>query len=204
MRKILVGSIEYETPTWNQIYTMLLAQTEKIQKNTYKPDIILGIARGGIIPASILADLLTTRQVTTIRIEFYKGIAKPSAQPILKQPLYDAVAINGKKILIVDDISDSGKSLKLAKQHLTEKNAAEIKIATLYAKSTTQTLPDYVEKITDRWVVFPWELKETLQSIVQNQKDRQSVNNEIDKLVKAGVPKRFLEQILKTLQEAQR
>jgi hypoxanthine phosphoribosyltransferase len=203
MRQILVNSIKYEVPTWNQIYTMLLEQSEKIQKDVCKPDVIIGVARGGTIPASILTDLLTTRQVATIRIEFYTDIAKSNTQPILKQPLSDVIDISGKKILIVDDISDSGQSLKLAKQHLTEKNVAEIKTATLYAKPTTQTLPDYVEKITDRWVVFPWEIKETLQSIIQKQEDKQTVNSEIDKLVKAGAPKQFLEQIFKTLQETQ-
>jgi hypoxanthine phosphoribosyltransferase len=183
---------------------MLLEQSEKIRKNNYQPDIIVGIARGGMISTSIIADLLQIRQIAIIKIEFYTDIAKPDIQPTLTQSLNDAVVANGKKILIIDDISDSGQSLKLAKQHLTEKSAAEIKIATIYAKTTTQTLPDYVEKITDRWVVFPWEIKETLQSIIQKQEDIQSANNEIGKLVQAGVPKQVLEQILKALQETQR
>jgi hypoxanthine phosphoribosyltransferase len=199
----LVGSIEYEAPTWNQIYEMLLYQSEKIRKSNYQPDIIVGIARGGMIPTSILSDLLEIRQIAIIKIEFYTDIAKPNIQPALVQSLNDSIVVNGKKILIVDDVSDSGQCLKLAKQHLTEKNAVEIKIATLYAKTTTQILPDYVEKIIDRWAVFPWEIKETLQSIIQKQEDEQSVNNEIDKLAKAGVSKRVLEQILKALQETQ-
>jgi len=176
---------------------MLLEQSEKIHKNRYQPDIIVGIARGGIIPASILTDLLKTQITTTIRIEFYLDIAQPNIQPTLKQPL--TVPVNGKKILIVDDISDSGQSLKIAKQHLTEKGATEIKIATLYTKTTTQIPPDYVEKTTNNWVVFPWEIKETLQSILQKHNDKRAANNEFAKLVKAGLPKQLFEQILKTL-----
>jgi hypoxanthine phosphoribosyltransferase len=195
----LVVSIEYEVPEWNQIYGMLLEQSEKINKTGYYPDVIVGIARGGVVPANIIADLLSVRQVVSIRLEFYADIAKPDMQPVITQFLNDEV--NGKKVLVIDDISDSGQSLKTAKQYLIEKGAVEIKIATLYAKVATQTIPDYVEKITDRWVVFPWEIKETLQSILQKQ-DKQVVNNEFVKLVKNGLPQHFFEHVLKTLQES--
>ena len=67
-------NIQFEVPTWNQLYTMLLYQTKKIQADGYKPDIIVGIARGGIVPARILSDLLETKDLTTIQIEYYKGI----------------------------------------------------------------------------------------------------------------------------------
>jgi hypoxanthine phosphoribosyltransferase len=195
----VAGTIEYEVPTWNQIYEMLIDQSDKIRKTSYQPDIIVGVARGGLVPARILTDLLETPQVATIRIEFYADIGQPSVQPILKQPL--TIPVNGKKILIVDDISDSGQSLKMAKQHLTEKGAAETRIATLYAKPTTQTMPDYVEKTAERWIVFPWEIKETLRSILQKQQGKRAANQELVKLVKAGLPKQLTERILKTMQE---
>lgn len=197
----MADTIEYEVPTWNQIYEMLIDQSEKIRKTSYQPDIIVGVARGGLVPARILTDLLETPQVATIRIEFYADIGQHSVQPILKQPL--TVPVNGKRILIVDDISDSGQSLKMAKQHLTEKGAAQTKTATLYAKSTTQTMPDYVEKTAERWIVFPWEIKETLRSILQKQQGKRAANQELSKLVKAGLPKHLTERILKTMQEPQ-
>lgn len=193
-------NIEYEVPTWNQIYEMLIDQSEKIRISTYQPDIIIAVARGGLAPARILTDLLETPEVATIRIEFYADIAQPSIQPILKQSL--TIPVNGKKILIVDDISDSGQSLRVAKQHLADKGAAQVKIATLYAKPSTQTVPDYVEKTTERWVVFPWEIKETLRAVTQKQEGKRAANQEIVKLVKAGLPKQLIERILKTIQES--
>jgi len=195
----VASAIEYEVPTWNQIYEMLIEQSEKICQTNYQPDIIVAIARGGLVPARILTDLLQTPQVDTIRIEFYKNIAQTSNQPILKQPL--TIQVTGKKILIVDDISDSGQSLKMAKQHLLEKGASETKIATLYAKKTTTTMPDYVEKITERWIVFPWEIKETLRQILEKQDGKRAINQELAKLVKAGLPKQLTQKILKTMQE---
>jgi hypoxanthine phosphoribosyltransferase len=193
----LAGSIEYEVPTWNQIYGMLFEQSEKISKSGYHPDILVGIARGGMIPARILADLLSVSQVAIFRIEFYTDIAKSGMQPAITQFLN--VDIKGKKVLVIDDVSDSGQSLKIAKQYLIEKGAVDVKIATLYAKTATQVMPDFVEKITACWIVFPWEIKETLQSILQKQKSNKITNNEFTQLLKAILPKQLFEQTFKTL-----
>jgi hypoxanthine phosphoribosyltransferase len=185
---------------------MLIEQSKKIQKQPYQPDITISIAQGGTIPTRILTDLLLkktqTITTTTINIKSYTNIAQTNTQPLLQQPL--TTPINNKKILLIDDISDSGQTLKIAKQHLTTKNPTEIKTATLYTKPTTQTPPDFTEKTTNSWIVFPWEIKETLQNILQTHKeDKQATNNEFTKLVKAGLPKQLLKQILKTLQEPQ-
>ena len=196
----MVGSIEYEVPAWDQIYEMLLEQSEKINKTGYQPDILVGIARGGMVPASILSDLLGVRQVVMIRIEFYDDIAKPGMQPVITQFLN--VTVNGKKVLLIDDVSDSGLSLKIAKQYLIAEGAVEIKIATLYAKAITKTMPDFIEKITSRWIVFPWEIKETLQSVLQKQKDSSVVVDEFNKLLTAGLSKQWFEQVFKILQES--
>ena len=67
----MAESIQYEIPTWNQIYEMLLAQAQKIQTSNFHPDIIIGIARGGLIPSRILADLLETHDFAVITIEYY-------------------------------------------------------------------------------------------------------------------------------------
>jgi hypoxanthine phosphoribosyltransferase len=107
----VANSVQYEIPTWNQIYDMILTQAEKIQG--YKPDLIVGIARGGLIPARILTDMLETPLLATIEVEFYLGIAQTKAEPTLKQPL--TTPVKCKKILIVDDIADTGKTLQLAK-----------------------------------------------------------------------------------------
>ena len=194
----MATNTEYEVPTWNQIYDMLIYQSEKIRQNGYQPDVIVGVARGGLVPARILTDLLEIPEIASLRVEFYVDIAQPSIEPILKQGL--TASITGKKTLLVDDISDTGQSLKLAKNHLAEQGAKEVKIATLYSKKTTATKPDYLEKETDRWVVFPWEIKETLRKITQKQEGKRAVNQEIAKLIKAGLPKQLAERILKTMQ----
>ena len=90
------ANTQYEVPTWNQIYDMLLDQAQKIQGDGYKPDIIIGIARGGLVPARILSDLLETPELAIIQIEYYVSIAQPRQEPILKQGI--STPLTGKKL----------------------------------------------------------------------------------------------------------
>jgi hypoxanthine phosphoribosyltransferase len=196
--KALAVNIEYEAPTWNQIYDMLLSQTQKIQNQEYKPDIIIAIAKGGLIPARILTDLLEIQEFGYIQIEFYKDINLTRQEPTLKQNLTNQVL--GKKTLLVDDIADTGRSLNLAKIHLQQQGASQIKTATLYQKPQSSITPDFYEKQTTSWVVFPWETKETLRKIIQRQHGKRSLNHEVAKLVKAGLPKQLTEKLLKAMQ----
>jgi uncharacterized protein len=194
----LAPNIDYEVPTWNQIYDMLLDIAQKIQSQNYLPDIIVGISRGGLVPARILTDLLETPQLAFIQVEFYTDIQQTLQKPILKQTLTTQVSF--KKALIVDDIADTGESLKLAKTHLQQQSASQVKTATLYQKPQSTITPDFYEKQTTSWVVFPWEPKETLRKIIQKQQGKRALNQEVAKLIKAGLPKQLAEKLLRDMQ----
>jgi uncharacterized protein len=193
----LVSNIDYEVPTWNQVYEMLLCQAQKIKAQNYKPDLIVAIARGGVVPACILSDLLETPNLSFIQIEFYTNINQTLQEPTLKQTLNTNVT--GKKTLIIDDIADTGKSLKLAKTHLQQQEAIEIKTATLYQKNQSITIPDFYEKQTTNWVVFPWDTKETLRKIIHRPIGKRILNQEVAKLVKAGLPKQLASKLIKDM-----
>jgi hypoxanthine phosphoribosyltransferase len=188
--------MQYEIPTWNQIYDMLLAQAEKILE--FKPDLIVGIARGGLVSARILTDLLETPQLATIEVDFYIGINQTKPEPTLKQSL--TIPLRGKRILLVDDIADTGKTLQLAKSYLQDQGPLEIKVATLYLKPQTITQPDFYEKQTSNWVIFPWDTKETIRKIIQKKPGKRQANQEIAKLVKAGLPKQVADRLIKDMQ----
>ncbi len=192
-----MNNIEYEVPTLNQTYDMLINQAQKIHATHFKPDLIIPIARGGLIPGRIHSDLLQTSNIAVIQIEFYIEIAKTLQEPSLKQPL--AVSVQNRKILLVDDIADTGKTLQLAKKYLSNQGAGEVVTATLYTKPQSITTPDFYEKQTNRWIVFPWDAKETIQKIAADAEGKREVNREIAKIIKAGLPiqlaERFLEEV---------
>ena len=193
----MIANIDYEVPTWNQIYEMLLCQAQKIKTQNYRPDLIVAIARGGVVPARILSDLLETPNLNFIQIEFYTNINLTLQEPILKQTL--TTNVTDKKTLLIDDIADTGKSLKLAKTHLQQQGAIEIKTATLYQKIQSLTTPDFYEKQTVNWVVFPRDIKETLRKIILRPFSKRILNQEIAKLVKAGLPKQLAEKLIKDM-----
>jgi hypoxanthine phosphoribosyltransferase len=192
----LTVNLEYEITTWNQIHKMLLRQAQKIQTRPYKPDAIVGIAKGGIIPARVLADLLET-ELTMIQVEFYVSIGQTALEPTLRQSL--AIDISGKSLLLVDDIVDTGNTLKLANNYVKQQGAIEVKTATLYSKPYSTITPDFFERQTSRWVVFPWDIKETLRRIMQTKQSKRNANRELAKLVKAGLPKKLAEKLLETM-----
>ncbi|MGB9713740.1 MAG: phosphoribosyltransferase [Candidatus Bathyarchaeales archaeon] len=195
------SKLEFEAPTWNKIYNMLLNLAEKIRKNGFKPDIIVGVSRGGWPPARVMSDLLGNPNLANVKVEFYLGVAETKGEPVLTQPV--SVDVKGKKVLVVDEVADTGKSLKLIKQHITEKGASEVKIATVYYKPWSIVKPDYYEGETSRWIVFPWEIKETIQKIAKNCKEKgKSIEEDAEKLVDAGIPRELVEKFLKeTLEE---
>ena len=194
------SEIEFEIPTWNQIYAMLLDLVEKIRKNGFEPDIIVGVSRGGWPPARVLSDLLDNPNLANVKAEFYLGVAETKGEPVITQPV--SMIVNGKKVLIVDEVADTGKSLKLVKEHITGEGAVEVKVATAYYKPWSIVKPDYYEKETSRWIVFPWEIRETIRKIAKKcEEKKKSVEEEIAKLVKAGVSAELVRRFSKEIFE---
>ena len=192
--------LEFEVPTWNQIYNMLLNLAEKIRGSGLKPDIIVGVSRGGWPPARVLSDLLGNPNLANVKAEFYLGVAETKEEPVLTQPV--SMEVVGKRVLVVDEIADTGKSLRLVKEHILEQGATEVKIATVYYKPWSVVTPDYYEKETNCWVVFPWEIKETVRKIIKKHEEkRESLKKETAKLVKAGVSPELVKKFLKEVFE---
>jgi hypoxanthine phosphoribosyltransferase len=194
----LEAEAKFEVPTWRQLYSMLLSQAEKIRKSSFKPDVIIAVSRGGWLPARVLADILETG-LGSVGVEFYLGVAETRKAPVLTQSV--SVAVAGKKVLVVDDVADSGESLKLVKAHIVQQGAKEVRVATMYCKPWSGVKPDYYARETRRWVVFPWEIKETIRKIVEKCRDKNAVAVETAKLVKAGLPKKLAERFLKEVFE---
>jgi uncharacterized protein len=191
----MASTVNFEVPTWNQLYELLLNQAHKVLQ-IGKPDLIVAIARGGAIPARILSDLLEI-PYASVQVKLYNDIAHAGAQPELKQPLTESV--KGKRVLLVDDIADSGRSLQFTAAYLKQEGAEQVATATLYFKPTCAVTPDYYEKTTSNWVVFPWEYKETLREVGQKTPGKRVQSQEIAKLVRAGLPKQITERLLTQL-----
>lgn len=195
---ISLDKLEFEIPSWNQIYWFLLNLAKNIQNDGFKADIIIGVSRGGWLPARILSDLLENPKLANVTAEFYMGTTQIRCKPIITQPV--SVSVKDKKILLVDDVADTGESLKLVNSHLKEDGASEIKIVTIYRKPWSLIVPDYYAKETCFWIVFPWEIKETVRKIVEKYVQQgKTVTNIKEKLISIGLEKELMERFVKEI-----
>ncbi|MHA1124849.1 MAG: phosphoribosyltransferase [Candidatus Heimdallarchaeota archaeon] len=139
----------------DDIYNMLHNLTMKMDADGVTPDVIVGISRGGLVVSRLLSDILGINDVQIIGIDYYKGIDETKKAPKLTQDLTSD--IKGKIVLLVDDVSDSGKSLELAVKHLKEKKPKKIVTATINYKPKSIFKPDYYMQETSDWIVYAWE-----------------------------------------------
>jgi hypoxanthine phosphoribosyltransferase len=194
------NSLEFEVPSWNQIYGSLLNLSEAVRKSGFEADLIVGVSRGGWIPARIMSDLLGNLNLANVTAEFYVGVAETRQEPSITQPV--SASVDGKKVLVVDDLADTGKSLKLVTSHLKSQGASEVRIAAIYYKPWSIIVPDYCEKETRHWIVFPWEQKETTKKIVEKFMDAgRTVEQAKEKLISSGLNREHVELFIKEIAE---
>ena len=151
-------TVEEEIVSWDEIDRIVDEVAERIARSGFKPDLIIGIIRGGLIPARLLSDRLNIDEILFLEIKLYEGIGVRGRRPYLKQPLIGD--IKGRRVLLVDDISDTGMTLQLAQEVVALYLPKEVRTATLYIKPWTSLVPDYYGETTEKWVVFPWERRE--------------------------------------------
>lgn len=194
----LGNNLESESPSWNQIYRLLLKLAEAVRKSGFEPDVIVGVSRGGWIPARIMSDLLETPKLANVTAEFYVGVAETKREPTITQPV--SLPVKGAKVLVVDDVTDTGESLKLVNSHLKNQGASEIKIATIYYKPWSVIVPHCYEKETRCWIVFPWEQKETVRKTVEKFRgEGRTMEDAKEKLISSGLNRELVERFIKEI-----
>ena len=151
-------SQEFRFLDWTDIDELCLSLYKKMAKDNYVPDAIVGLLRGGVIPARIIADYFgIVLDFFALDVKLYDGIGVKKEEPIIRYDFKDS-DISGK-ILIIDDIYDSGKTMKAVLEHFKGK---DITTATLLWKETALEKPNYYVDIAKEheWVVFTWETME--------------------------------------------
>ncbi len=121
----------------------------------FKPDLIMSITRGGMLPAGTISYAMGIKNLHIINVEFYTGVDARLPMPVLLPPVPAAVDLSEKKVLVVDDVADTGETLRMVRDFCAT-HVAETRTAVLYEKSQSVVKCDYVWKRTDEWISFPW------------------------------------------------
>ncbi|WP_010916518.1 phosphoribosyltransferase [Thermoplasma volcanium] len=137
--------------------------------DTFKVDTIIGIARGGVVPARILSDRLWVKDMLSVKTEHWGLTATKDGEAVLKTKI--DTDLRGRKVLVVDDITDTGESMSVAYNYIKSLHPDELKSATMLHINRSKYVPDYyAELITEKnwaWFIFPWNVYEDLNNLIR-------------------------------------
>jgi len=128
---------------------------ELIAADGFRPDLILSIARGGLFVAGALGYALSVKNLHVMNVEFYNGVGATLDLPVMLPPVPSAVDFSAKKVLIADDVADTGKTIELVRDFIQDQ-VADVRTAVVYEKPRSLVKCEYVWRRTDRWINFPW------------------------------------------------
>ena len=196
---------ECEIMDWNLFYDLSKRVVKKINNSEYKPDLIIGLARGGWVLARILCDFLGVKDLVSLKVEHWGITATPDGKAKLKYPFN--IDLTGKKALVVDDITDTGESMQIAVDYVNSLKPHEIKTATLRHIEGSKFIPDYyAEEITWRWVIFPWNFTEDMCNIIPKVLshakagiDVKQIKSKLKQNFKIDVEEKIIKEILEEL-----
>lgn len=144
-----------EILTWEGFGRASRELAVKVTDSGFRPDVIVAVARGGLVVAGALAYALGVKLADAMNVEFYTDVAETLPDPVLLAPLLDIDSIAGRRVLVADDVADSGRTLQLVMDILLA-HGAEVRTAVLYTKPTSVYRVDFAWKDTDAWITFPW------------------------------------------------
>lgn len=191
--------------SWDEAYKLSKILAHKIKNSGFKPDIVIGIARGGLVPARIVCDFLLHKDLAAIKVEHW-GIAATLGKAKIKFPL--PVDISGKKVLVVDDVVDTGDTFSVSIDYIKEMNPSEVKSAVLHYKTCSTSVPDYwAEKQEEwKWIIYPWAVYEDLTGFIKRALTKPMAPDEIRKALKSNfdikISKKDLLEMLNDMQSA--
>jgi len=145
----------HEELSWQTFGDATRELSRMVVASGFEPEIVVAIARGGLLPAGAIAYGLGVKNCGALNIEFYTGIGTVLTAPEVIPPALDLAYLSGRRILLVDDVADSGHTLRLALE-LLDAEGVDARSATIYTKPSTVVRPDYSWRETSRWIDFPW------------------------------------------------
>src|SRR5580693_9480282 len=144
-----------ETLTWEAFGDASRELARAIADDGFRPDLILAIARGGLFIAGALGYALSVKNLHVMNVEFYNGVGATLDMPVMLPPVPSAVDFSATKVLIADDVADTGRTLELVHDFVSG-HVAEVRSAVIYEKPRSLIKCDYVWKRTNAWINFPW------------------------------------------------
>ena len=153
---------------WEYIYGLAREVSDQVKADHFEPDVIVALARGGWFAGRVLCDFLGLDDLTSLKMEHYVGTAEKTGEPTIRYPMPEG-SVADKDVLVVDDIADTGGSIKHAYDYVTDREANEVRTATLQLLQTSEFEPDFIGERLEQWawVVYPWNFVEDMVDLIE-------------------------------------
>lgn len=145
---------ELEILTYSDFGVGIRWLAQRVVDDEWIPDAILGVVRGGLYVAAGLAYALDIKDVRHVNIEYYTDAGETLPEPTLVGDHPHLADLVGKRVLVADDVADTGATLHFVRTLLPA--GADVRVAVLYEKPHTTYAPELAWRPTDRWIRFPW------------------------------------------------
>ncbi len=152
---------------WDRFYALARKLAQQVRESGYRPDAIVAIGRGGYVPGRVLSDFLGQPHFAGLGVEHYRDTRRESHARI-GYPL--PIDVGGLRVLLVDDVDDSGDTFVAALAHLDSRGPPmAVRTAVLNHKSTCPFVPDYCARVVGewRWITYPWAIAEDVGTLVR-------------------------------------
>jgi hypoxanthine phosphoribosyltransferase len=158
---------------WEYIYSLCRDVSNDVKRDDFQPDVVVALARGGWFAGRCICDFLGLDDLTSLKMEHYVGTAQKSDEPQVRYPMPEG-SVEGKDVLIIDDIADTGGSIRRAEEYVEERNPGEVRTGTLQLLDTSEFEPDYVGENLEEWawMVYPWNFIEDMIDILSGVMER--------------------------------
>lgn len=196
MNKVNFGKESYIAPSWEEMGELCFELSKKILQKNQKFDRLIALVKGGLTWSRTMLDYLAISHISSFQVKFYSNIKRTDQKPIVIQAL--PIDVEGENILLFDDVADTGETLDIASNYLKMRGAKNISSATLFSKPWSKHKPDFYAQKTDAWIIFPHEIRETINLLSKNwQKKKLSKKEIYSRLIKTGLPEEQVEYFLK-------
>ncbi len=197
--------IPCEYVSWNAANALSRKLADAVRASGFDPEVVVGVARGGWPTARIVSDWLGRPELLSIRLTRYHGVDHAKEARVVHALQQD---VSGKRVLIVDDVNDTGVTLAAAKDYvLSHGKPAEVRVGVLHHKAAATFRPDYVARriVKWRWVLYPWSVIESLVSLfgkIENlPEDPEAIRRLLKEENKVSVPLTEIREALYMLRE---
>lgn len=152
--------------TFKNVYQMTRDTAQLIKASEYLPTTVVGLARGGWIPARLMCDFIGITDLISLKVEHWVETGMTKDEATIKYPL--TINLSGKRLLVVDDITDTGKSLITAVDYLSQFQPDDVRVATMQYIPGSTYRPDYFcEEVKEwTWFIYPWNWVEDTSTLI--------------------------------------